>query len=172
MTILLTEAQIRARVAELASAIRRDAGHDTTLHFVGVLTGAFVFMADLMRAAGSPATCDFVRMSSYGSGTESRGVTLPAGPLHPMQGRDVVIVEEIIDSGRSLATLQALVREFRPASVRTVALLDKPSRRVVPAVVDYVGFTIEDRFVVGYGLDFDERYRELPHVAVLEERDR
>jgi len=170
MKILIDEAALRTRVAELGETIRRDSPPGAPIHMIAALKGAFVFLADLMRATSGPVTCDFVSISSYGAGTSSSGeVLLRAGLAGSLKGRHVVVVEDIVDSGRTLEHLQAIVREGGPLSVRTVALLDKPSRRVSNVTVDYVGFTIEDHFVVGYGLDFDEQYRNLPYVGWIDE---
>ena len=169
MQILIDEPTLRARVAELGAAIRRDVGRGAPIHMVAALKGAFVFLADLMRATDGPVTCDFLRVSSYGNGTTSTGpVRLRGGLNQPFDGRDVVIVEDIVDTGHTLAAVQAMVRERAARSVRTVCLLDKPSRRVVDVPVDYVGFTIPDRFVVGYGLDFNEQHRNLPYIGVID----
>jgi len=169
MKILIDETTLRRRVIELAAAVRRDAGPDVPIHMVAALKGAFVFLADLIRATEGPVTCDFVAVSSYGDGTASSGeVLLRAGLSGPLVGRHVLIVEDIVDTGRTLAHLQDIMRAGGPASVRTVGLLDKPSRREVNVTVDYVGFTIENHFVVGYGLDFNEQHRNLPYIVVLD----
>jgi len=169
MKILIDETTLRRRVIELAAAVRRDAGPDVPIHMVAALKGAFVFLADLIRATEGPVTCDFVAVSSYGDGTASSGeVLLRAGLSGPLSGRHVLIVEDIVDTGRTLAHLQDIMRAGGPASVRTVGLLDKPSRREVNVTVDYVGFTIENHFVVGYGLDFNEQHRNLPYIGVLD----
>jgi hypoxanthine phosphoribosyltransferase len=168
MEVLITQAQIRARVAELAVEIRRDFGPGVPVHFVAVLKGAFIFLADLMRGMEGPVTCDFIAVSSYGAGTTSSGqVRLTKDLDRSLEGRDVVIVEDIIDTGLTLMYLQDILRARQPRSLRTACLLSKPSRRTVDVPVEYIGFTIDDRFVVGYGLDFDERYRHLPDVAVV-----
>ena len=134
------------------------------VHLVAVLKGAFVFLADLIRAMEGPVTCDFIAVSSYGSGTTSSGeVRLTKDLDRSLEGRDVVIVEDIVDTGLTLSYLQEILRAREPRSLRTACLLSKPSRRKVDVRVEYIGFTIEDRFVVGYGLDFDER---LPQPAV------
>jgi hypoxanthine phosphoribosyltransferase len=166
--ILIDAAQIRTRVAELAVEIRRDFGPGEPIHFVAVLKGAFMFLADLMRAMDGPVTCDFIAVSSYGAGTTSSGqVRLTKDLDRSLEGRDVVVVEDIIDTGLTLSYLQEILQARQPRSLRTACLLSKPSRRKVDLPVEYIGFTIDDRFVVGYGLDFDERYRHLPHVAVI-----
>ena len=165
--ILLTAAQIQARVAEMAAEIRRDLPDH--LHLIAVLKGAAVFAADLMRHLGGRVSVDFVELSSYGAGTTSAGdVRLIKDFDAPIHGSDVVILDDIADTGRTIASLQEMLRARGPRSLRTACLLDKPSRRKTPVPVDYVGFTIPDRFVVGYGLDYNGEYRNLPHIAVLD----
>ena len=164
--ILLSEDQIQTRVAELASEIRRDFPDD--LHLVAVLKGAFVFLADLARQLPENATLDFMAMSSYGTSTQSSGQVQVLKDLDTaIEGRDVVIVEDIVDTGLTLTYLQDILRARAPRRLRTACLLSKPSRRKVEVKVEYVGFTIEDKFVVGYGLDHAGKYRTLPYIAVL-----
>jgi hypoxanthine phosphoribosyltransferase len=165
--ILLSRDQIQKRVAELAAEIRRDFPDD--LHLVAVLKGAFIFLADLVRHLAGPVTLDFIAMSSYATGTTSSGeVRLLKDLDTSLERRNVVIVEDIVDSGLTLAYLQQIMLARNPLALRTACLLSKPSRREVDVEVEYVGFTIEDRFVVGYGLDYAELYRNLSHIAVLE----
>jgi len=167
--ILIPEAQIQARIRELADEIRGDHGPGTPIHFVAVLKGAFMFLADLMREMKGEVTCDFIALSSYGAGTKSSGeVRLLKDLDRGLEGRDVVIIEDIVDTGLTLSYLQEILRAREPHLLRTACLLSKPSRRKVDVSVDYVGFTIEDRFVVGYGLDVDERYRHLRDICVIE----
>jgi hypoxanthine phosphoribosyltransferase len=165
--ILFTKEAIDRRVRELAGQISQDyAGKE--LFVVGVLNGAFVFMADLIRALAVPCRVDFVRMASYGSGCESSGEVRIGKDLEaPIAGRDVLVVEDIVDTGLTLLRLVQMLRERQPASVRVCAFLDKKERRRVPFVADYVGFSIPDRFVVGYGLDYNEKYRFLPDVHMI-----
>jgi hypoxanthine phosphoribosyltransferase len=138
------------------------------VHLVCVLKGAFMFLADLMRAIDGPVTCDFMAVSSYGAGKSSSGeVKLLKDLDHALQGRDVVIIEDIVDTGLTLSYLKEVLQAREPRSLRTACLLNKPSRRTVSVPVEYVGFDIEDRFVVGYGLDFDQRYRNLPFIGVV-----
>lgn len=168
--VLIDEASLRGRVAELASEIRRDAGPGTTVHFVAVLKGAFVFLGDLLRAVEGPVTCDFLGVASYGAGTASSGqVKLTKDLDHPLKGRYVVVVEDILDTGLTLTYLLDILAAREPATLRLACLLSKPSRRQVDVPVDYIGFEIEDRFVIGYGLDFDEQYRNLPYIGVMPE---
>jgi hypoxanthine phosphoribosyltransferase len=169
-SVLIDERAIAKRVAEMAAEMRRDAGPGVPLHLVAVLKGAFIFLADLLRACEGPITCDFLAVSSYGSGTSSSGqVRLTKDLDKPLTDRHVILVEDIVDTGLTLAYLQEILRARSPKSLKTACLLNKPSRRKVQVPVDYIGFEIEDRFVIGYGLDFDERYRNLPYVAVMEE---
>jgi hypoxanthine phosphoribosyltransferase len=157
----------------MANEIARD--HPNGVHFVCVLKGAFVFLADLVRAiegGGPDGTCsvtlDFMALSSYGNSTRSSGQVQVLKDLGAgIEGRDVVIVEDIVDTGLTLTYLKDILRARAPRSLRTACLLSKPSRRQIDVKVDYVGFTIEDKFVVGYGLDYSEQYRNLPHIAVV-----
>ena len=165
--ILLSEAQIQKRVQEMALEIRRDFPDD--LHVIAVLKGAFIFLSDMARAMSGHVSLDFMAVSSYAKGTTSSGEVKMVKDLEtPLDGRNVVIVEDIVDTGLTLSYLQKILSERHPKSLRTACLLSKPSRRKVDVTVEYIGFTIEDRFVVGYGLDYAEQYRNLPHIAVLE----
>jgi hypoxanthine phosphoribosyltransferase len=167
VTPLLSAEQIRTRIADLAGEIRRDAP-DAELHFIGVLKGSVLFLADLLRAMSGVCTMDFIAVSSYAGGTTSSGeVRMLKDVDRGLQNRDVIVVEDIVDTGLTLHYLQDILRARGPRSLRTACLLSKPSRRKVDVPVDYVGFTIEDHFVVGYGLDFDEHYRNLPYIGVL-----
>jgi hypoxanthine phosphoribosyltransferase len=164
--ILLTERQIRERVAVLAAEIRRDCPDD--LHLIAVLKGAFIFLADLVRAIDGPVSLDFMAVSSYATGTSTSGdVRLIKDLDTAIDGRHVVIVEDIVDTGLTLLYLQGLLHGRQPKTLRTACLLSKPSRRQVEVPVEYVGFEVEDRFVVGYGLDYAERYRNLPYIGVI-----
>jgi hypoxanthine phosphoribosyltransferase len=166
--ILFDEATIAERIDALAQEIRGDYG-DTAIHLVAVLKGSFIFLADLMRRLGGDVSCDFMAVSSY-AGTQSSGEVRVNKDLdRGLQGRDVIIVEDIVDTGTTLSYLQEILRAREPNSLKTACLLSKPSRRKVDVPVEYIGFTIEDRFVVGYGLDVDERFRHLPYIAVAGE---
>jgi hypoxanthine phosphoribosyltransferase len=168
METLLAADAIRDRVAALARAIRDD--HPDDLHLICVLKGAFVFLSDLVRAIPGRVTIDFMALSSYGKSTSSSGEVRLLKDLDTgIEGRNVVIVEDILDSGITLSYLQDILRARGPKSLRTVCLLSKPSRRKVPVAVEYIGFEIEDRFVVGYGLDHAEQYRNLPFIGVVED---
>jgi len=165
-TLLSTDA-IAARVRAMAAEIRRD--HPDDLHLICVLKGSFIFASDLMRAIPGDVTVDFMALSSYGAGTSTSGeVRLQKDLDSGIEGRNVVIVEDIADSGLTLTYLQEVLRARAPKSLKTACLLSKPSRRVVPVQVDYIGFEIEDRFVVGYGLDHAGIHRNLPFIGVVE----
>lgn len=168
--VLLSREAIAARVAELAGDIRRHYTGTDDVHFVCVLKGAFVFFADLVRELALPGcTLDFIVVSSYQKAMRTSGEVRLIKDLDTgIEGRHVVIVEDIVDTGLTLTYLLEMLRARRPASLRTACLLSKPSRREVAVEVEHVGFTIEDRFVVGYGLDYAERYRDLPYIGVLD----
>src|SRR6476646_2925473 len=164
--ILLSEQQIQKRVAELAAEIRRDFPDD--VHLVAVLKGAFMFLSDLVRHMSGKVTLDFMAVSSYAKARTSSGEVRMLKDLDSaLDGRNVIIVEDIVDTGLTLTYLQDILRARNPRSLRTACLLSKPSRRQVDVAVEYIGFTIEDQFVVGYGLDYAEQYRNLPHIAVI-----
>ena len=165
--ILLTEADIQARVEELGRQISRDfAGREPI--FVGVLKGCFIFMADLLRGVELHGTMDFMAVSSYGDGTTTTGaVKINKDLSRDIAGRDVIIVEDILDSGVTLSYLKNYLAGRKPASISIVTLLDKPSRRRADIKADYSGFEVEDAFVVGYGLDYAEKYRNLPYIGIL-----
>ena len=165
--VLIDEDRLRARVVELGEEISADyAGRDLLL--IGVLKGAVFFMADLMRTLGIPCEIDFMAISSYGAQTDSSGVVRILKDLDiNIEGRNVLVVEDIIDSGLTLQYLMRNLEAREPASLEVCALLTKPDRREIDVPVRYIGFEIPNRFVVGYGLDFAERYRNLPYVGVL-----
>jgi hypoxanthine phosphoribosyltransferase len=167
--ILISAEEIAARVAELGSAIGRDHGSHGPL-LVGVLKGATVFLADLIRAIHVPVAVDFMAVSSYGPGARSSGaVRLVADLSVSIEGRDVIIVEDIIDTGRTLDYLRRNLATRHPRRLEVCALLDKVQRREVDVPLDYVGFVIPDRFVIGYGFDWDGEFRGLRHIHALEE---
>lgn len=162
-----SEEQLRERIEELGRQITKDYEGKEPL-FVGVLKGCFIFMADLVRACDLKCTVDFMVVSSYGSGTVSSGaVEIIKDLSHDIAGRDIIIVEDILDSGNTLSYLKKIMSARGPASIRIVTLMDKPERRTADVTADYVGFTIPDAFVVGYGLDYDQRYRNLPYIGIL-----
>lgn len=167
MQTLFSAETIADRVRAMAAEIRRD--HPDDLHLICVLKGSFIFASDLMRAIPGPVTVDFIALSSYGAGTSTSGeVRLQKDLDSGIEGRNVVIVEDIADSGLTLTYLQEMLRTRAPKSLKTACLLSKPSRRVVPVRVDYIGFEIEDRFVVGYGLDHAGVHRNLPFIGIVE----
>jgi hypoxanthine phosphoribosyltransferase len=164
---LYSDQQISRRVEELARQISADyAGKEPLL--VGVLKGSFVFMADLVRQLTIPVRCDFVKLSSYGLGTESTGqVKLQLDLTIPAEGQDIILIEDIIDTGTTIPWLIDHLQKKKPRSIRLCTLLDKPARRKTPVHIDYLGFTIADHFVVGYGIDCSEQFRQLPFVGHL-----
>ncbi len=166
-SVLFTQEQLAQRVQEIADQITADyQGKEITL--VSVLRGSFVFMADLCRRIDLPCTVDFMSVSSYGSGTSSTGqVQITKDLSGDISGRHLLVVEDILDSGNTLSYLLKLLEQRKPASIRLCTLLDKPDRRVKPVEVHYSGFTIPDAFVVGYGLDYAEHYRNLPYIGIL-----
>ncbi len=165
--VLIPEEELQARVQELGRTITRDyAGKDPVL--VGILKGSFMFMADLARELKEYCTVDFMAVSSYGNGTTTTGaVQITKDLREDIEGRHVLIVEDILDSGNTLKYLTGYLAGRKPASIRIATLLDKPSGREKAIEADYVGFTVPDAFVVGYGLDYAERYRNLPYIGVL-----
>jgi hypoxanthine phosphoribosyltransferase len=166
--ILITREELRLRVTELGQAIAREYEHDNPV-VVGVLKGALVFMADLIREMPIALTTDFMALSSYGAGTRSSGVVKLAADLSiPIEDRHVILVEDIIDSGKTVSYLKRNLETRHPKSVRLCALLDKIERREVEMDIEYLGFTIPNLFVVGYGLDYGGLYRNLPHIAAIE----
>jgi hypoxanthine phosphoribosyltransferase len=165
---MIAERDIQARIKSLAAEIEGDYPAGDSIHLVAVLKGGFMFMADLVRAMSERVTMDFMAVSSYGKGTTSSGQVRVLKDLDSnVEGRNIILVEDIVDTGLTLHYLQELLRARAPKSLKTACLLSKPSRRKVDVQVDYIGFTIEDHFVVGYGLDYAEKYRNLPHIAVL-----
>lgn len=167
--ILITEEELQNKVAEIGAAISRDyADVKEDVVFIGVLKGCFVFMADVMRHVTIPCSMDFMAVSSYGSGTTSSGaVKITKDLREDIGGKHVIFVEDILDSGVTLHYLKQYLQVREPASIRIVTLMDKPSRRKADVHADYFGFEVPDAFVVGYGLDYDEKYRNLPYVGVL-----
>ena len=167
--ILFSRKEIAATVKRLAAEINRDYRGKNPL-LIGVLKGSFIFMADLVRLLDFPLEVDFIRLSSYGSGRESSGkIKVVPGLSTEVRGRDVLVVEDIVDSGLTVAFLLDYLRKKRPSSLKLCALTDKPSRRRVPLTIDYLGFTVPNKFLVGYGLDWDEKYRNLPDICAIEE---
>ena len=167
--ILFSREVIQKRVQGMADQISKDYA-ESDLIIIGILRGAFIFMADLIRAMNIPCKVDFVRVASYGAGAESFGKIVMTKDIETsIRGRDILIVEDIIDKGLTLQYLTSWLKERNPRSLKVCAFLDKRKRRKVSFEADYVGFTIDDGFVVGYGLDFDEKYRFLPDVYVIKQ---
>lgn len=168
LKVLIDEETLQTRINEMASQVAEDYSAVDDLLLVCVLKGAYMFLADFSRALTRPHELDFMGISSYGSGTESSGaVRIVLDLKKDIAGRHILIVEDIIDSGRTLDYMRRNLLARSPASLKILTLLDKPERREVPVPVDYVGFNIPNEFVVGYGLDFGEIYRNLPYIAVL-----
>ncbi|MBQ9333934.1 MAG: hypoxanthine phosphoribosyltransferase [Lachnospiraceae bacterium] len=165
--IMLTEDEVDNRIREIGEQISKDyAGK--TVHLICVLKGGSFFMTELAKRITVPVSLDFMSVSSYGGSTKSSGVVRIVKDLdEPLEGKDVLVVEDIVDSGRTLSYLLEMLRDRKPASVKLCTLLDKPERRVVDVNVDYTGFQIPDEFVVGYGLDYDQKYRNLPYIGVV-----
>lgn len=166
--VLLTEEEVDERIKAIGEQISEDY-QGKEVHLICVLKGGSFFMCELAKRIDLPVTFDFMAVSSYGGDTKSSGVVKIVKDLdESLQGKDVLVVEDIVDSGRTLSYLMEMLRDRGPASLKLCTLLDKPDRRVVPVNVEYTGFTIPDEFVVGYGLDYDQRYRNLPYIGVIE----
>ena len=166
--VLLTEKEVDDRIQAIGEQISRDYA-DKQVHLVCVLKGGSFFMCELAKRISVPVSLDFMAVSSYGATTKSSGVVKIVKDLdETVKGKDVLVVEDIVDSGRTLSYLLEMLKSREPASLRLCTLLDKPDRRVVPVNVDYTGFQIPDEFVVGYGLDYAQRYRNLPYIGVVE----
>ena len=165
---LFSEEAIDARIRELGAQISRDyAGKE--LHLICVLKGSSFFTCELAKRITVPVYLDFMSVSSYGSETTSSGVVKIVKDLDsPLKGKDVIVVEDIVDTGHTLSCLMGMLKGREPASLRLCTLLDKPERRVAEVFVDYIGFTIPDKFIVGYGLDYDQKYRNLPYIGTVE----
>lgn len=165
--VFASEEQLRAKIQDLGAQITKDYEGKCPV-FVGVLKGCFLFMADLVRACDIPCTVDFMMVSSYKNGTSSTGaVEIVKDLSENIENRDVIIVEDILDSGNTLSYLTRFLRARKPSSIRIVTLMDKPERRQADVHADYVGFIIPDAFVVGYGLDYQQKYRNLPYIGFL-----
>jgi hypoxanthine phosphoribosyltransferase len=168
---MITQEEMRKRIKELGLRIAEDYQHKDLL-MVGVLKGAFAFFADLSRAIPLPLRVDFLVVSSYGEKDKSSGkVKILSDISQPLKGQDILVVEDIVDSGLTLTYLKKKIMARKPRSLRFCTLLDKPQRRKTEVVIDYVGFTIPNKYVVGYGLDYENKYRNLPYIAVLDKVD-
>jgi len=166
--ILFSKAEIAAAVKRLAVEIKKDyQGKHPIL--IGILKGSFVFMADLVRLLDFPLEVEFIQLSSYGRGRITPGkLKVVQGLRSSIKGRDVIVIEDIVDTGHTIAFLMDYLRKKKPASLKLCALTDKPSRRQVPVNIDYLGFTVPDKFIVGYGIDWDEKFRHLPDICFIE----
>ena len=168
---LISQAEIASALKQMAVEIEQDY-QNRSIVFIGILKGSFIFLADLVREVRIPLeNIEFIRLSSYGSSMVSSGqakMTMTP-PSEAIAGKDVILVEDIVDTGITTNTALQYLQNYQPASLRLCALLDKPAHRQVPIKIDYLGFTVEDRFIVGYGIDFDEKYRQLPDICYLEE---
>ena len=169
LSLLFTKDEIAAAVKKLAAEIRRDY-LDKNPILIGILKGSFMFLADLIRQLDFPLEVDFVQLSSYGRGTKSSGkIKVVQGLQSEMRGRHVLVIEDIIDTGLTSAFLLDYLGQKKPASLKLCALTDKPSQHQVPLNIDFLGLTVPDKFIVGYGIDWDERFRYLPDICVLED---
>ncbi|MGM9537709.1 MAG: hypoxanthine phosphoribosyltransferase [Candidatus Onthomonas sp.] len=168
LEILYSEEELKRRVAVLGAQISRDYADKDNVVLVGILRGSYIFMADLSRSITIPCRIDFMAASSYGKGTSSSGqIEIKKDLSDPIQNAHVILVEDILDSGNTLDYLTKILSARNPASIRICTLLDKPERRVKPITADYYGFLVPDAFVVGYGLDYAEKYRNLPYIGIL-----
>ena len=166
--ILFPRNEIEATVNRLAGEIKEDYQGKTPI-LIGILKGSFMFMADLIRLLDFPLEVEFIRLSSYGRGKQSSGKIKVVQGLHSeVRGRDVLVIEDIVDTGLTITFLLDYLQKKKPASLKLCALTDKPSRRQIPVTIDYLGFTVPNKFIVGYGLDWDEKFRYLPDICVLE----
>ncbi len=169
--VLLTRQEIAATISRLAAEINRDY-HDKHPLLLGILKGSFMFLADLIRQLDFPLEVDFIRLSSYGRGSQTSGKVKIVHRLRtPIKNRDVLVIEDILDTGLTTAFLCDYLQQKKPASLKLCVLTDKPSRRRVPVPIDYLGFTVPDKFLVGYGLDCDEKFRNLPDICFLEDNE-
>ncbi len=167
--ILFSRQQIEATVKKLAAEISKDYQGKSPL-LIGILKGSFMFMADLIRLLDFPLEVEFISLSSYGRGKESSGkVKVVQGLQSPVKGKDILVIEDIVDTGLTIAFLLDYLRKKKPASLKLCALTDKPSRRQIPITIDYLGFTVPNKFIVGYGIDWDEKFRYLPDICTLED---
>jgi hypoxanthine phosphoribosyltransferase len=166
--LLITQKKINEAIAKLAAEIRQDCRSKQPL-LIGILKGSFVFMADLIRELGLPVEVDFVKLSSYGSGTRTSGkVKVVQGLKSSIKGRDVLVVEDIVDTGLTVSFLMNNLQKKKPASLKLCVLVDKPSQHKVPVTIDYLGFTVPDKFVVGYGIDWNEKFRHLRDICIID----
>ena len=171
ISVLLSEEEVDARIKAIGEQISKDY-EGKQIHMICILKGGTFFMCELAKRISVPVSLDFMAVSSYGGDTKSSGVVKIVKDLdEAIQGKDVLVVEDIVDSGRTLSYLLEMLRDRKPASLRLCTLLDKPDRRVIDVPVDYTGFQIPDEFVVGYGLDYDQKYRNLPYIGIISFED-
>ena len=169
LRVLISREEIEATIRKLASEIKEDY-HDKHPLLIAILKGSFMFMADLIRFLNFPLEVEFIRLSSYGRSRESSGkIKVVQGLRCPIKGRHVLVVEDIVDTGLTTSFLLDYLQKRGPASLKVCALTDKPSRRQIPVTIDYLGFSIPDKFIVGYGIDWDEKFRYLPDICFLED---
>ncbi len=169
--ILFTRQEIEAAISRLAAEISKDY-HNKYPLLIGILKGSFMFLADLVRLLDFPLEVEFIRLSSYGKGSQTSGKVKVVQDLSsPIKGREVLLIEDIVDTGLTIAFLLDYLKKKKPVSLRLCALTDKPSRRQIPVTIDYLGFTVPNKFLVGYGLDLDEKFRNLPDICFLEGED-
>ena len=169
--ILFRSAEIEAAISELALQLKKDY-QDRNPLLIGILKGSFIFMADLIRHLDFPLQVDFIRLSSYGRGSQTSGkVKVVQGLSTSVKGRNVLVIEDIVDTGLTTSFFLDYLKKKKPASLKLCSLTDKPSRRQVPVTIDYLGFTVPDKFLVGYGIDFDEKFRNLPDICFLESEE-
>lgn len=168
ISVMIPEEEVDKRIAEIAAEIDKEYNGEN-VHLICILKGSIFFTCELAKRIKSPVTIDFIKVSSYGDGTKSSGIVrLTKDTDETVEGKNVIVVEDIIDSGRTLSYLLEMLKQRNPKTLKLCTLLDKPSRRVKDVRVDYVGFQIEDKFVVGYGLDYAQRFRNLPYIGVIE----
>lgn len=168
ISVLISEEEINKRITEMAEKINKDY-EGKEVHLIGILKGSVFFMCELAKKLTVPVTVDFMSVSSYGDGTKSSGIVKIAKDLdQTIEGRDVILVEDILDSGRTLSYVCEILLARKPESFKIITLLDKPDRRVIPVELDMTGFVIPDKFIVGYGLDYAQKYRNLPYIGVVE----
>lgn len=168
ISTLISEEALTARIKEMGAQISRDY-EGKSVHLICILKGGAYFMTELSKYITIPVTIDFMQVTSYGSGTTSSGIVkIVKDHDEPLEGREVIVVEDIIDTGYTLSYLLEILKERRPKSLKLAAMLNKPDRRVREVKIDYCGFDVPDKFVIGYGLDFDQKYRNLPYIGVVE----
>lgn len=168
ISVLISEQDVDARIAEIGAQISKEY-EGKQVHLICILKGSVYFTCELAKRISVPVTMDFMSVSSYGDGTSSSGIVKIAKDLdETIEGKDIIVIEDIIDSGRTLSYLLEILQKRNPSSMKLCTLLDKPDRRVKPVKVDYVGFEIPDEFVVGYGLDYAQKYRNLPYIGIVE----